>query len=402
MTLQIAADVDGRSTSRALATAGTWLAGVFLAATALIATSFIPVTGRGDIVLGIVGLAVTGVAVVGALRTASHLRAVLYTVVAGLALGLYAFVVTGVSMAGASAATAPASDYVLLSMPEFAILVVGISARSLGRSLLLGTLALVVGPGLVQLAAWQQGMRLALDVPVVASWLALSLFVVALWLGRREAARGTAQMLDSALAEERDLANARFEARAADWVGDTVLADLRALATAAPGPLDDRTLQSLDRDLANLADTSLVLSGPEIGASASRSLASTPLLVSVVRAAEQQGLRIRVTGETEAINGVRPSDARNLERAITECLDNVRRHSGQNDAEIAIYSSPPEVSVMVSDAGVGFDVDAAGDETVGLRVTVIDSIVETGGSVQIWSRPGTGTAVFMTVPGAPA
>ena len=402
MTLQIAAYVDGRSTSRALATAGTWLAGVFLAATALIATSFIPVTGRGDIVLGIVGLAVTGVAVVGALRTASHLRAVLYTVVAGLALGLYAFVVTGVSMAGASAATAPASDYVLLSMPEFAILVVGISARSLGRSLLLGTLALVVGPGLVQLAAWQQGMRLALDVPVVASWLALSLFVVALWLGRREAARGTAHMLDSALAEERDLANARFGARAADWVGDTVLADLRALATAAPGPLDDRTLQSLDRDLANLADTSLVLSGPEIGASASRSLASTPLLVSVVRAAEQQGLRIRVTGDTEAINGVRPSDARNLERAIAECLDNVRRHSGQNDAEIAVYSSPPEVSVMVSDAGVGFDVDAAGDETVGLRVTVIDSIVETGGSVQIWSRPGTGTAVFMTVPGAPA
>ncbi|MBF4572884.1 sensor histidine kinase [Herbiconiux sp. VKM Ac-1786] len=402
MTLQIAADVDGRSTSRALATAGTWLAGVFLAATALIAMTFIPVTGRGDIVLGIAGLAVTGVAVVAALRTASHLRAVLYTIAAGLTLGLYAFVVTGVSVAAASPGAAPASDYVLLSMPEFAILVVGIAARSLGRSLVLGTLALVVGPGLVQLAAWQQGMRLALDVPVVASWIALSLFVVSLWVGRREAARGTAQMLDSALAEERDLANARFSARAADWVADTVLADLRALAAAAPGPLEDRTLQSLDRDLANLADTSLVLSGPEIGASASRSLASVPLLVSVVRAAEQQGLRIRVTGDTEVINGVRPSDARNLERAIAECLDNVRRHSGQDEAEIAVYFSPPEVSVMVSDAGVGFDVDAAGDETVGLRVGVIDSIVEAGGSVQIWSRPGTGTAVFMTVPGAPA
>ncbi|MCS5713774.1 hypothetical protein NVV95_04315 [Herbiconiux sp. CPCC 205716] len=401
MTLQIAADVDGRSTSRALATAGSWLAVVFLAATALIVTAFIPVTGRADIVVGIAGLVVTGFAVVAALRTGSQVRAVLYTVAAGLGLALYAFVVAGVSVADAGTAAAPTSDFVLLSMPEFAILVVGIAARSLARSLVLGTLALLVGPGLVQLVAWQQGMRLALDVPVLASWLALVLFVTALWIGRREAARGTAQMLDSALAEERHLAEARFTARAAAWVGDTVLTDLRALAATPPGPLGDRMLQSLDRDLANLADTSLVLSGPEIGASASRSLASVPLLVSVVRAAEQQGLRIRVTGDTEVINGVRPADARNLERAISECLENVRRHSGQIDAEIAVYYSAPEVSVMVSDAGVGFDVDAAGDETVGLRVTVVDSIVETGGSVQIWSRPGTGTAVFMTVPGAP-
>lgn len=401
MTLQIAADVDGAGTSRALASAGTWLAGVFLTVSAVIAVLFIPVTGRGEIVFGIAGLVIVGLAVTAALHTASHLRAVLYTVLAGLGLYLYAFVVTGVSVAGAgTGAGAPASDYVLLSMPEFAVLVVGIAARSLARSLVLGTLALAVGPGLVALAAWQQGMRLAVDVPVLASFVALALFVTVLWAGRRDAARGTAQMLDSALAEESDVANARFTARATDWLDDTVLTDLGVLAATAPGPLGERMLFSIDRDLANLADASLVLSGPGLGGSATRSLSAVPLLVSVVRAAEQKGLRVRVTGDIEAVNSLRPGVTRNLERAVAECLENVLQHSGVNEAEIAVYSSTPEVSVMVSDSGVGFDVDDAGDETVGLRLVVVDGIVEAGGSVQIWSRPGTGTAVFMTVPEA--
>jgi two-component sensor histidine kinase len=400
MTLQIATDVDGVATSRALATAGTWLSAVFLTATAVIAGLFIPVTGRSEIVLAIVALAVVGVAVAAALRTKSHPRALLYTVVAGVALALYALVVTGVSVQTAAPGTAPSSDYVLLSMPEFAVLVAGIAARSLARSLTIGVVALVSGPGLVLVAAAQNGMRLAVDVPVLAAFVALGLFVIALWIGRREAARGTVQMLGSALDEEGDVAEARFTSRAADWLGDTVLTDLRMLAAAPEGPLSDRAVQSIDRDLANLADASQVLSGPAIGGSATRSLSSVPLLVTVVRAAEQKGLRIRVTGDVDAVNELRASVARNLERAVAECLDNVLQHSGVGDAEIAVYASPPELSVMVSDAGAGFDVDEAGDETVGLRLSVVDSIVEVGGSVQIWARPGTGTAVFMTVPAA--
>ena len=399
MTLQIAADVDGEATSRALCRAGTWLAVVFLSLTFLIAALFIPVTGRVEICLGLAGLIVVGIGVVLALRAAVFWHAVVLTLLACGGLYLYTTVTTGVSLSFPG--PDPTSDYVLLSMPEFAVLVVGISARSLAKSIGLGTLAFLAGPGLVQLAAWQQGMVLALDVPVVASYVALGLFVSALWIGRRDAARGTALMSGAALAEERDIALSRFTDRATSWLSENVLADLRSLAAATPGPLSDAQRQAIDRDLANLADAGLILDSGITG-SAARSLAKVPTLLAAVRDGEQKGLSIRVTGDVEAVNELSTAVSRNLERALLECLQNVVRHSGVREAEIAVMSSPPELSIMVSDAGVGFDVNATGDDAVGLRAIVVDGVVDVGGSVQIWSHPGAGTAIFVTVPGGAA
>ncbi|MCS5735624.1 sensor histidine kinase [Herbiconiux daphne] len=398
MTLQIAADIDGLATSRALAKAGTWLAGVFLAATVVISGLFIPVTGHSEIVYGLAGLVIVGLGVVAALHTASFGRALLYTLIA--CAGLYGFALVSAGVSVQVPGPTPASDYVLLSMPEFAVLVVGISARSLGKSIALGTLAFFAGPGLVQLAAWQQGMPLAVDVPVLCSYLALVLFVTALWFGRRDAARGTALMSGAALAEERDVALERFSTRASSWLHDTVLHDLNALAMAEPGPLTLAHTQALDRDLANLADVRLILDEPGRSGSATRELATVPALLAVVRAAEQSGLRIRVGGDVAAVNDLAPAVVTALERALDECLDNVLQHSGVREAEISVMSSPPGLSVMVSDSGSGFDVDAITDQAVGLRVDVVDRIVEIGGSVQIWARPGAGTAVFITVPEA--
>jgi signal transduction histidine kinase len=397
VTLQIAADVDGVATSRALARAGACLASVFLGATIVVAALFIPVTGHQEIWLGILALLVTGAAVVGALHVRRFAVAVALTLLACAGLYVFALITSGVSVQVPG--PTPSSDYVLLSMPEFAVLVVGISARSLGRSLALGTIALVAGPGLVQVAAWQQGMPLAPDVPVLLSYLALGLFVTALWLGRRDAARGTAVMSGAALAEERDVALGRFSTRASSWLHDTVLSDLRSLSAAEPGPLAEEHAQAIDRDLANLADVRLILDAPGVHGSATRALVTVPALVGVVREAEQKGLRIRVSGDLPAVNDLTFTVTRNLERAISECLDNVLQHSGVREAEISVMSSPSELSVMVSDSGVGFEVNETGDDKVGLRMTVVDAIVEIGGSVQIWARPGAGTAVFMTVPG---
>ncbi|WP_368498740.1 sensor histidine kinase [Herbiconiux sp. A18JL235] len=399
MTLQIAADVDGVVTSRALARAGVWLSSVFLAATVVLTALFIPITGRWELSLAIVGLLVTAAGVIAALLTRSFVRALVYTIAGCAGLYVYALLATGVTVS--LSPHPPSSDYVLLSMPELAVLVVGVAARSLAKSIVLGSVAFVAGPGFVQLAAWQQGMTLAVDVPVVAAYVALGLLVSALWLGRRDAARGTVMMSDAALAEERDVAMGRFTARASTWLHDTVLVDLRALADGSPGPIPPEQMQAIDRDLANLADVRVILEGQRPAGSL-RKLAKVPLLVGLVRAAEQKGLAVRVTGDIDAVNALSVSVGRAVERAVAECLDNVTAHSGVVEAEIAVMSSPPELSIMVSDAGVGFDVDAADDHTVGLRMTVVDTIVEVGGSVQIWSRPGAGTAVFVTVPGGAA
>ncbi|WP_440708363.1 sensor histidine kinase [Herbiconiux sp. YIM B11900] len=397
MTLQIAADVDGVATSRALCRGGTWLASVFLAATFVVAVLFIPVTGHAEIAFGLVGLLATGAGVVLALRAPVYWHALLFTLFACAGLYFFALVTTEVSVQVPG--PTPSSDYVLLSMPEFAVLVVGISARSLAKALSLGTVAFVAGPGLVQVAAWQQGMPLAVDVPVIASYLAVSLLVCSLWLGRREASRGTALMAGAALAEERDVALGRFHDRASTWLQENVLADLRALASAEPGELGLERRQAIDRDLANLADVRLILDARGVDGSATRKLAKVPVLLGAVRDGEQKGLHIRVTGDLGAVNALSTTVSRSLERALVECLDNVVQHSGVMEAEIAVMSSPPELSVMVSDAGVGFDLNRTTEQDVGLRMMVVDNIMEIGGTVQIWSRPGAGTAVFVTVPG---
>ena len=50
------------------------------------------------------------------------------------------------------------------------------------------------------------------------------------------------------------------------------------------------------------------------------------------------------------------------------------------------------------DSGAGFDVDEVPDDRIGLRTSIKGRIEQEGGSVRIWSRPGVGTTVVLSVP----
>jgi signal transduction histidine kinase len=53
---------------------------------------------------------------------------------------------------------------------------------------------------------------------------------------------------------------------------------------------------------------------------------------------------------------------------------------------------------MVVDDGRGFDEQATGADRMGLRNSVRERIGRVGGDVQVWSSPGSGTSVMMSVP----
>ena len=55
---------------------------------------------------------------------------------------------------------------------------------------------------------------------------------------------------------------------------------------------------------------------------------------------------------------------------------------------------------MVIDHGVGFDPDGVAGDRLGLRTSVVSRITAHHGSVRIWSTPGSGTSVLISVPGA--
>ena len=55
---------------------------------------------------------------------------------------------------------------------------------------------------------------------------------------------------------------------------------------------------------------------------------------------------------------------------------------------------------MVVDNGRGFEPQTVADDRLGLRSSVTDRIRAHGGSVRVWSTPGHGTSVLLSVPSA--
>ncbi len=90
-----------------------------------------------------------------------------------------------------------------------------------------------------------------------------------------------------------------------------------------------------------------------------------------------------------------------LYRIIQEAVSNILRHSGADRAEVQIVARPDEVSVVVDDAGAGFDVErieATNEEAhVGIA-SMRERAQLLGGSFELRSEPGTGTRVDVRVP----
>jgi len=84
--------------------------------------------------------------------------------------------------------------------------------------------------------------------------------------------------------------------------------------------------------------------------------------------------------------------------AVEECLSNVARHAGVDVAEVVINRQADDLVALVVDHGCGFDPDQVPDDRLGLAESVRGRIQDLGGSVTLWSRPGAGTTVMLTVP----
>ncbi|MDQ1550606.1 MAG: hypothetical protein QOD50_28, partial [Actinomycetota bacterium] len=84
--------------------------------------------------------------------------------------------------------------------------------------------------------------------------------------------------------------------------------------------------------------------------------------------------------------------------SLAECLENVRRHSGVTQAHVTITDDATTVRAMVTDAGVGFDLDVIDDDKFGFRESVIGRLREVGGNARLFSSPGSGTTVVLEVP----
>lgn len=84
--------------------------------------------------------------------------------------------------------------------------------------------------------------------------------------------------------------------------------------------------------------------------------------------------------------------------ALGECLENVRRHSGVNEADVTVTDDEHTVRAMVSDAGAGFEPATVGAGRLGFAESVVGRLTAVGGRARVFSSPGAGTTVMLEVP----
>jgi signal transduction histidine kinase len=192
----------------------------------------------------------------------------------------------------------------------------------------------------------------------------------------------------------------QFEQRAAAVVHDTVLSDLTAVMNS-PGPLDDRVRARFRADVATLGDAAWLRESADATTAAPLDAALRNAFDLVVSDFQWRGLSVDVTGDSDHVIRMSPDAAASLVAAVRACLDNVLDHAGTGSAELVISTLPDSVTVMVIDHGAGFDPAAVAADRLGLKSSVASRIRAHGGSVRLWSTPGSGTSVLISVPGTP-
>ncbi|MCP1502250.1 signal transduction histidine kinase [Curtobacterium herbarum] len=265
-------------------------------------------------------------------------------------------------------------------------------------------LGLAAGAGVVSLVlmSWASGTVFSAPVSgVLLGWVLIA--VIAVWISRsipRVARRiysiGTAHRAERQASETE--AQRRQGAR---LLHDTVLATLTLLAHSGVGVSEHAMREQAAEDARLLRHLRLGAT-PQPQQSGDYSLTRTeesPLgqtLESVKQRFGRMGLEVAWHGTGQVLLPKNVLDAFLL--ALGECLENVRRHAGVPEAHVTIVHDEAMVRAMVTDSGVGFELDTVSAERLGFKESVVNRLREVGGDARLFSAPGAGTTVVLEAP----
>jgi signal transduction histidine kinase len=183
---------------------------------------------------------------------------------------------------------------------------------------------------------------------------------------------------------------------------DTVLATLTLLAHSGVGVQPDALRQQAADDARLLRQLRLG-QGPTVPTETGSLPTANPdeavlgtTLESVKQRFGRMGLTVSWHGTGQVLLPSDVLDAFLL--ALAECLENVRRHSGVTEAHVTITDDATTVRALVTDAGVGFDIDDIDEAKLGFAESVVGRLREVGGNARLFSAPGSGTTVALEVP----
>ncbi|RDI00169.1 signal transduction histidine kinase [Curtobacterium sp. AG1037] len=288
----------------------------------------------------------------------------------------------------------------LLSLVVIPLVLVGGAGAVAGRVVLWSVGGFLVGRLATSIAVAQVDGP---PRPFLLAWVTLGFVVALVLFTSRNTARSERvqpELLRSAREEHVSAYRAGVEAEAAAILHDTVLNHLGAIALAPDGPMDPQLARTVESDVAMLTGKEwLAPSGSTVDRPSAVAVEAFEAMVDEHRA---EGLQVDVTGDTAVLGALDHTASTALFRAVGQCLANVRKHAGTDRAEVSVFDDGASCTVMVVDDGRGFDEQETSPDRMGLRGSVRERIARVGGDVQVWSSPGSGTSVMMTVPHAAA
>ncbi|GIT81101.1 hypothetical protein LLS1_27700 [Leifsonia sp. LS1] len=274
-----------------------------------------------------------------------------------------------------------------------------VTSRS-GLALLIAAAAVTVAAAVTTLLV--TGSRLAEPLLLIgAGWVALT--ATGVWLSRtvpRTLKR--ISTMSRAYRVERQASETEARRRqGARLLHDTVLATLTLLAHSGVGVSVAALREQAAEDAALLRQLRLGFTPDPTRSGDYRlkpveesTLGNT--LESVKQRFRRMGLEVNWHGSGQVLL---PSDVLDsFLLALGECLENVRRHSGVNEAHVTITDDETTVRAMVTDAGKGFDVATIEEGRLGYTESIVARLRDVGGNARLFSSPGSGTTVVLEVP----
>ncbi len=323
-------------------------------------------------------------------------RARIWAVAAYLAVGFVASTAYELTLLTALPGSIDTQIY-LLNRPAVALVLVGLAARSplagIGWSVLgfvVSTVSTVV-VSVIGGVPFRPGYG-PIFVVVISLAAYLTLWGVQVVQRRRIPNIEELEAENDRLAHGEDLAR-----RTTAAVHDTLLNDL-SIVMNAPGTLDARARTRLRDDLEMLRSAEWLDASSRLTVVDEQDTSLRNDIGRMISEYQWRGLSVHVTGSGEGIYQLDPAIATAMVDALGAALENVARHSGATVAEVELVYAPDEITVMVTDEGVGFDPSKVAADRLGIRASIEDRIAAVGGTVQVWSSPGSGTSIVMTVP----
>lgn len=285
----------------------------------------------------------------------------------------------------------------LINRPTLALVTIGVASSSA-----LGGIAwCLLGYGAAGVVAVAAAIITGTEVrpglgPTMVLLLAVLLYLTLFTIQARQR-RKLPRFEELERATRRRAASADLARRTTAVVHDTVLNDL-AVVMNAPDTLDAATRERLRADLDTLEGGEWMRATSQVAVPDEAQAAIRNELARLASEFRWRGLTVNVTGVTSGVYIYEPLAGEALVGALRATFENVLRHSGGTSANVEIMYSDTEVSFMVSDEGKGFDTTAIDARRLGIRDSIIGRMEAAGGTARIWSSPGAGTTVLLSVP----